>query len=67
MSSARFIVVLLSCLSVGLHWGALQMVGWVTVKKNPSAPHLTAGGKEYWFCSEDCKCDFAANPGKFGP
>lgn len=37
----------------------------LTVEKKPTAPHLTAGGKEYWFCSEDCKCDFAANPAKF--
>lgn len=26
---ARFVVVLLACLSVGLHWSALQVVGWV--------------------------------------
>ncbi len=31
MFSVRFIVVLLACLSVGLHWGALQMVGWVSM------------------------------------
>jgi hypothetical protein len=31
MFSARFIVVLIACFSVGLHWGALQMVGWVSM------------------------------------
>ena len=31
MFSVRSIVVLLSCLSLGLHWGALQMVGWVSM------------------------------------
>ena len=31
MLSARFIVVLLSCLSLGLHWGVLQLVGWVSM------------------------------------
>ena len=31
MLCPRSIVVLFSCLSLGLHWGAMQMLGWVSM------------------------------------
>jgi len=49
---ARFAVVLLACLSVGLHWSALQVVGWVSMAVEfsrtstvPTALEMTFDGK----------------------
>jgi hypothetical protein len=45
----RFLTVLLACLSVGLHWNALQVVGWVGMAVEFSRTRPVADALEMTF------------------
>jgi len=40
-------------------------LGCVDVEVEATTPRMMYAGKEYFFCSDDCKKAFAANPPKF--
>ena len=39
----------------------------LTVEKTPATPRTRYAGRDYWFCGEDCRCEFEKHPGTFLP
>lgn len=35
------------------------------VEKTPTTPRAQCDGRTYWFCSENCRCEFEKNPKSF--
>lgn len=61
----RFLAVLLACLSVGLHWSAVQVVGWVGMAVDFSQTRSVADALEMTFDGKHpCKfCKLVQNQG----
>lgn len=39
----------------------------LSVLATPSTPHTQYAGRTYWFCSENCRCEFQKRPSTFLP
>ena len=39
----------------------------LSVPKEPATPHAQLAGRTYWFCSENCRCEFQKDPKPFLP
>ena len=62
----RFLTVLLACLSVGLHWSAVQMVGWVGMAVEFSRTRPVADALEMTFDGKH-PCDLCKLVQNHGP
>lgn len=39
----------------------------LTVEKTSATPRASFDGRDWWFCSENCRCEFQESPKSFVP